>query len=290
MSLNRPLVISLGVLIGLFSPWLYNLWLFARADNLFSHILIVPAVTAYLVWAQGFRPGSSKPDFKMAGAILTIGGAVGLWYWWGENAATPPRDQLVFQGLIFVILLWGICALFLRRDSLRGAFFPLAFLVFMVPWPTSWVDGLESFLQHRSAEAAAWMFKLAGTPFFRDETYFALPGINLQVAPECSGIRSSVALFITSCVASYLFLRSTVTRLLLVAVVLPLAILRNGFRVFVIGELCVHVRPEMIDSYIHHHGGPIFFALSLVPFSLCLWLLLKWDRSLKISSPKQMAT
>jgi len=62
------------------------------------------------------------------------------------------------------------------------------------------------------------------------------------------------------------------------SVVLPIALARNGLRVFVIGELCVRIGPEMIDSYIHHHGGPIFFALSLIPFSLVLLWLVKADR------------
>jgi exosortase/archaeosortase family protein len=80
-------------------------------------------------------------------------------------------------------------------------------------------------------------------------------------------------LLVTSVVAGQVFLRSPAARWLLVAAVLPLAVLRNGFRVFVIGELCVQRGPEMIDSYIHHHGGPIFFALSLVPFCALLWFL-----------------
>jgi exosortase/archaeosortase family protein len=57
--------------------------------------------------------------------------------------------------------------------------------------------------------------------------------------------------------------------------VIPLALLRNGFRVFVIGELCVHVGPQMINSPIHHHGGPLFFVLSLPPFFLLLYFLRK---------------
>jgi exosortase/archaeosortase family protein len=60
--------------------------------------------------------------------------------------------------------------------------------------------------------------------------------------------------------------------------VIPLAFLRNGFRVFVLGELCVHLGPQMIDTPIHHHGGPIFFVLSLIPFSLLLYFLMKSDR------------
>jgi exosortase/archaeosortase family protein len=49
--------------------------------------------------------------------------------------------------------------------------------------------------------------------------------------------------------------------------------LRNGFRIMMIGLLCVNVGPEMIHSLIHRRGGPLFFALSLIPFLLALWWL-----------------
>ena len=121
-------------------------------------------------------------------------------------------------------------------------------------------------------------FNLAGTALVRDGTVFELPGIVLVVGQECSGIRSSWVLFITSLLASHLFLRSPRRRIVLVAFVIPLGILRNGFRILVIGLLCVHVGPHMIDSVIHHQGGPLFFALSLVPLFLLLWWLRHGER------------
>jgi len=48
----------------------------------------------------------------------------------------------------------------------------------------------------------------------------------------------------------------------------------------------VHVSPDMIDSFIHHHGGPIFFTLSLIPFFLLLFLLVRSERkSVSQSTP-----
>jgi exosortase/archaeosortase family protein len=108
---------------------------------------------------------------------------------------------------------------------------------------------------------------------------FRLPGISLEVAPECSGIHSTLVLFITSLLAGQLLLRRTWKRTVLWLAVIPLALLRNGFRVFVISELCVHVSPQMIDSPIHHHGGPVFFVLSLAPFFLLLYFLRKGERT-----------
>jgi exosortase/archaeosortase family protein len=105
-----------------------------------------------------------------------------------------------------------------------------------------------------------------------------LPNIALRVAQECSGIRSSWVLFITSVLASYLFLRSPWRRAVLVLFIFPLAILRNGFRIMVIGLLCVHIGPEMIHSIIHRRGGPLFFALSLIPLFLLPWWLWRGER------------
>jgi exosortase len=158
----------------------------------------------------------------------------------------------------------------------------------MVPLPDAAVAWLERASVIASAEATAMFFGVAGTALVRNGTVFELPGIVLQVARECSGIRSSWVLLITSILASHLFLQSPWRRAVLVAFVIPLGILRNGFRVFVIGMLCVHVGPHMIDSVIHHRGGPFFFALSLVPLFLLLWWLRRGERraaSLRAEAP-----
>jgi exosortase/archaeosortase family protein len=79
-------------------------------------------------------------------------------------------------------------------------------------------------------------------------------------------------------VASHLFLTSPWRRIVLVAFVIPLGIVRNAIRILTIGLLCVHVGPHMIDSAVHKHGGPFFFALSLVPLFLLMWWLWRQER------------
>ena len=148
----------------------------------------------------------------------------------------------------------------------------------MVPLPVSAEIGLETFLQHGSALAARLFFTLVDMPYVYEGLTFHLPAVNIQVAPECSGIHSSIILFITSAVAGYMFLRSPWKRAIFLFAVIPLGLLRNGFRVFVIGELCVHIGPEMIESWIHRRGGPVFFLLSLVPLFLLLYLLHRTER------------
>ena len=199
--------------------------------------------------------------------------------WTGLSLGT--QDATALSIFSFVLLLAGCSAFFLDGGTVRRAAFPLLFLIFMVPFPLALEQAIEAALQHGSAPPAYWFYKLAGTPVFKEGMVFQLPGMTLQIAPECSGIRSTIVLFMTSLLAGHLFLRSPWKRIVLVAVVLPLALLRNGFRVFVIGELCVHVGPHMIDSSVHHQGGPIFFGLSLIPFSFLTLCLVKSDRPVR---------
>ena len=92
-------------------------------------------------------------------------------------------------------------------------------------------------------------------------------------------------IFAVSLFAGHFLLRTPSRRTMLALAVVPIALLRNGFRIFTLGELCVNVDRNIIDSAFHHKGGPIFFALSLVPFlALLLWLR-KTEKPLWGSSP-----
>jgi exosortase C (VPDSG-CTERM-specific) len=185
--------------------------------------------------------------------------------------SSPANYDLTFTAIAFLCFLAAGGFLFLGLPWLKSAAFPLLFLLFAVPLPDNLLEWLETGLKVASAEVADVLFSLAGIPFLRDGQVFQLPGIAVEVARECSGIRSSWVLFMTSFLAAHLFLRAPWRRAVLVAVVIPLGILRNGFRILVIGFLCVQYGPQMINSPIHRRGGPLFFALSLVPLLAFLW-------------------
>jgi exosortase C (VPDSG-CTERM-specific) len=272
----------LALLTLLFLQPLTRLMGYAAHSDLHSHILLVPLITGYLLYLQRGRP-SAVYRSSIAGAV-TVGGigiaALAAGIAWRGNLSI--NDGLALMALAFVSFVAAGGFLFLGSKWMAAMAFPVAFLIFMIPLPDAAVDWLEKASMLASAEAAARYFDVAGTPLVRHGTVFELPGIVLQVAQECSGIRSSWILFITSLLASHVFLRTRWRRVVLVAFVIPLGILRNGFRILVIGLLCVYVGPEMIDSSIHHQGGPLFFALSLVPLSLLLWWLRRQEKRLNL--------
>lgn len=277
----RRFAVATGVLLLAFALPLFELVRHSLQSDLYSHIVLVPLVSLYFVWQQrGQLPGHSAPHRPTAAILLTAGLALFGIYWTARlgGRSLAAVDSFALSSLSFVLLLAGFCAWLLGRALFRALVFPLAFLLFMVPFPVFVETTIETFLQHGSAAVAHLYFKLAGTTVFVDGLTFQLPGITMLVAPECSGIHSSLALLIVSVVAGRFVLRSPWRRLTLALAVIPLALLRNGLRVFVIGELCVHYGPDMIHSFIHRRGGPIFFALSLVPFFLLLALLVRSER------------
>ena len=282
-DLPLRLLIAGAALIAAFGWALYHWGRFALESELYSYTLLVPLVSAYLIGQDLKSPDSAKgsKSFRGLGAglvalgLLASGAAL---YLKVTGATLVPQDLVAVGTLPFVLLIAGLCAWELDGPRFRQVAFALAFLIFMVPFPLALEHAIESFLQHGSAPPAYWLFNLVGTPVFRENLVFHLPGITLQIAPECSGIRSTLVLFMTSLLAGHLFLRSTWKQGVLAVAVIPLALARNGFRVFTIGQLCVSVGPHMIDSPIHHRGGPLFFALSLIPFFFLVYLLVRSDR------------
>lgn len=281
--------VCFGLLILAFAPTLFTLAIHVANSELDSYVLLVPFISGYLVY---IRRGQLPKDGSLScglGIAAAMAGFAVLGFAQFRGSPVQPlsdNDYLSLMTLSFLCFLTAGIFFFLGRKWMTAAAFPIGFLIFMIPMPDAMVNALETASRLASTEAANLLFIVSDTPFLRDGTVFQLPTIKIQVAQECSGIRSSWVLFITSLIASNLFLRTPWRRVALVAFVIPLGIVRNGFRILVIGLLCVHLGPHMIHSVIHRRGGPFFFGLSLIPLFLLLWWLRRSEaKQGKIGSP-----
>ena len=288
-DLPRPHRSRVGGYVGyllaltlLFIQPLCRLMSYAAQSDLHSHILLVPLITGYLLYIQRERPSAAFRS-SIAGAVIVGGiGIAALTAGVEWRGSLSANDGLALLTLAFVSAIAAGGFLFFGSKWMAAVAFPVAFLIFMVPLPDGAVDWLEKASMLASAEVAAVYFNVLGTALVRHGTVFELPGIVLRVDRACSGIHSTWVLFICSLLASHLFLKTRWRRIVLVALVFPLGILRNGFRILVVALLCVHVGPQMIDSLIHRRGGPLFFALSLVPLLLLLLWLRRQEMRLKL--------
>jgi exosortase C (VPDSG-CTERM-specific) len=284
---------ALAALSFLFCVPLHRLAEFSFHSILYSYIPLVPLICLGMVLMRlGDLPAASAPDRKMCILLALAGAAVLAEAWLQRRSGTESQGQglLTMTSTAFALFVAAISAWFWGRPVLRWAAFPLGFLFLIAPFPERLTDFAESALQHASAATANAFFELSGTPVFRNgDLAFQLPGIRLQVAPECSGLHSTLALAITSLPAGYFFLRSPWKRAVLSLAAFPLGILRNGFRIFTIGELCVHIGPQMFNSYIHRSGGWIFFIISLGLFFPFLILLVRSERPAATTLPPSLA-
>jgi len=276
--------VYLVILCGAFALPLREFVRYAAHSEVHSYVLLIPCVTAYLIyirWQHLSRELSTSWGYALPLAAAGAGALFASLHFTelGQN------DYMTLIALSFVCSVIAGTFLFLGSKWARTAMFPLFFLAFMIPLPEAAVDFLENASKEASAEVANWLFLISGTPALRTGTVFQLPGITIMVAKECSGIRSTLVLLITSLLAANMFLRTTWRRALLVGVVIPLGLLRNGFRILVISLLCVHIGPEMIHSPIHRRGGPIFFVASLIPLFVVLW----WLRRADVAAQQQRA-
>lgn len=270
------------VLALIYALPLYGLVRHCLENQLWSHVLLIPWISLYLIWLKRRQLPPAASSFSLYAAIPLVLGVAAIsasWIIKPSLSDLASTDYLSLTTLSFVLFVLAGAAWILGPVRTRTFAFPLTFLLFMVPLPTFLTHAIETFFQHTSAEAASLMLGLSQTSVLRDGLVFKLPGITIEVAEECSGIRSTLVLFITSLVGAYLFFQSRTHRAVLALAVIPIAIIRNGFRIFTIAMLCVHVSPDMIHSWIHRRGGPLFFALSLIPFFALLLYLYRRERT-----------
>ena len=187
-DLPRPQRLRIGgcvayvvLLTLLFIRPLTRLMLYAADSDVHPHILLVPLVTAYLLYVKR-RPVSAGYRSSILGTV-TVGGiglaALAAGIGWRGNVSL--NDELALMALAYVSFVAAGVFLFLGSKWMAAAAFPAALLIFMVPLPDAARHWLERASALASAEAAAPYFNMAGTPFVRHGTVFELPGIALEV-------------------------------------------------------------------------------------------------------------
>ena len=268
----------LAVSLGAFARPLWELLRLSLSQDTYSHIVLIPFVSAGLVWMRSpKRAGEPQiPSRALGAAVFAAGLAIlGLNWRFGTILLDGSALSLTILSLLFVV--WaGVLYLYGAR-TFHANLFPLLFLLLFVPLPRALVDQCIRWLQNGSSDVTYALFRLTGTPVLRHGNLFAVPQFTIEVAKECSGIRSAVAMFITCLLAGYLFLRSSWARLALLAAAMPMLVIKNGIRIVTLTLLSIHVDPGFLSGRLHHEGGFLFFLVGLV----ILWPVLLWLQKLE---------
>lgn len=274
-----------GCLAIVFGSPLVSLFHLALEKDYCTHILIIPATSVLLACLdrdQIFR--EVRPLYFWSAPIFIVGAA--LYLLAARQSQKLLGNSLSETTLSFVILVIAVFISCFGTGAFRRASFPLLFLLLVVPLPPAMLNRLIYFLQDGSTLIAYGLFQLLGVPVFRDHFALQLPHFTIEVAEECSSIRSSLALFITGLVAARLFLRKPWTRWLLVALMIPLSVFKNAVRIVTLCLLALHVDPRFLTGKLHRDGGILFYLIALVILCVVLQILRSAEkRCLVAASP-----
>jgi exosortase len=196
---------------------------------------------------------------------------------WRVGMGSGANEQLTLYLLALVILWLAGFALFFGRAALVQGRFALLFLFLSVPLPEFLLGRAIYFLQAGSAAIVAPLFDVMDVPYLRSGFVFHLAHLNIEIAQECSGIRSSMAVLILALLAAHFYLRSGWKQLVFVACSLLVMIIKNGIRIAVLTILAIRVDPSFLFGRLHRDGGVVFFLLGLALLVPILWLLARGE-------------
>jgi len=244
-------------------------------DDRNIEIVLGPVLCLFLLYRERakifsiarFSPGFGIPPLLLA-VLLSL---VLLRY-----PASGDRSRSLPAAILAVILVWTAAfVLCYGTRSFMAALFPFCCLFLMVPVPTAWMDGISVALEHGSADVSYALLRLIGIPVFRQGMRFSLPGLDVEVAPECSGIRACLVFVMMAILMSRVYLRSNSRRWALVLMTIPIAIFKNAVRIVILSSLSVYVNRAILDSPLHHRGGPVFALIGVAIFVPLLYALQK---------------
>ena len=244
----------------------------------YTHIVLIPLVSVYLICLKRSIILNLQTYNAVAGVPTMIAGALlyGGCRMMGQNL--DDNNFTALAALSVFIFVNGSFILIYGLKAYRAALFPLLFLIFIIPLPTALMDSFIDLLQIGSTEFTNLLFMASGVPFMRDGFVFHLPNISVEVARQCSGIRSCMAIFIVAILAGYMFLQSTWKIIFLAISAVLIAMFKNGIRIVTLSLLSNYVDPRILQSDLHREGGIPFFIVALILLAPILFFLMRSEK------------
>jgi len=257
----------------------------AIQNDEYTHILLILPISALLIfqsWSERKRSGEIGstthahrqwlPAAVLLPACLILLALVSGAKWSEESGTGLALKMALLIGwwIASFLFCFGVPAFRLNR-------FALLFLFWMVPLPVPVVDRIVRVLQVGSAITTNWLFEIFRVPVIRDGTTLQIPGLEVRVEAECSSIRTSLILFVTTIVLVHLLLRAPWRKLFVVLVAIPLSVAKNALRIFIIAMLTTRVDPSYLHGRLHRQGGTVFLLLGIAVILLLIWMLRRGD-------------
>jgi len=237
---------------------------------------------------------NSEPDYSHGYFVLPLA-IVFLWARW--DSFPGICDRICWPGLSLIlaalalrylsarfyldpldgwsILLWlaGVVWLFGGPRLLAWSGPSIAFLFFMIPLPWKVETMARVPLQRVATSISVWVLQLLGQPAMAEGNTIFINDVPLEVAEECSGLR--IFMGIVALAFAYLILvkRSWWERGILLASVVPVALIANCARIVITAYLNQVWTSEAAHDRIHDWMGFVMIPFAALLFGLVLFYL-----------------
>ncbi len=269
------LVTYLPVIYDLVKDWWHD-------DN-YSHGFLVPLVSAYFLWRRRDELRTTTYRYTPAGWIMIafaltvyITGTAGAEYF-------TTRTSLVF-------LIFGLTWTFGGKNALKIAWFPIAFLLFMIPIPYVMYYSATFPLQLLASKVSSAGLDVIGVPHVRQGNIIHLPGYSLEVAEACSGMRSLVSLLALGAAYARLTQPRLRWQIILFLSTVPIALAANAFRVWITALGAYAISPKMAEDFLHEFSGIVVFVVSFVFLFILGGIFYWWQRRKKQPSSPSVSS
>lgn len=266
---NKPPFTSLAIywpllvgVLALYLPTYYALATGAWNTEAEAHGPIVLAVSIYLAWNMRGKAAQLQNETLRKQTTL---GWISLLF--GLVCYVIGRSQnilLLETGSQFPVFL-GILLMTIGWRGVKLFWFPLFFLLFMVPPPGVILDAVTSPLKQQVSHLASHFLYIAGYPIARSGVVITIGQYQLLVADACSGLHSIVSLSAMGLLYLYLMHHTSVLRnLILIALIIPIAIVTNVARVMILALITYYFGDEAGQGFLHGFAGIMIFVVAVL--------------------------
>lgn len=250
--------VGLGLLV-LYVPTYVRLTRDFWVQEEYAHGPIILAMVLWLAWrARDALIGDTATLHPTIGGSLLL---IGLLSYVLGRSQYIPLLEVGSQ----VPVLAGSLLLVRGLAALHRLWFPIFFLVFLVPLPGIIIDPLTGELKHLVSAIAETLLYTAGYPIARSGIVLSIGPYQLLVADACSGLHS---LFSTAALGLlYIYLTDNGSMLrngALVASLLPIAFVANVIRVLALVLVTFHFGEQAGQGFIHGFSGILLFVVGLL--------------------------
>ena len=248
---------------------LYNIW---NLKPEYSHGVIIPLLSAFLIWRQREQLRSLPFTGSWTGLVLIAIGLVLRFI----GAATTMHT---FEHYAFLFVLYGLVFSLTGPVIFRRLWMPLIILIFAVPLPSFFNNSLSLHLQLLSSELGVWVIRAAGISVLLEGNIIDLGSYQLEVAEACSGLRYLLPLMTLSFIIAYLFRAPLWKRAVVFLSSIPITVIMNSLRIGFIGITVEHWGSGMAEGALHDFEGWLVFMLSTAAVVLTAFGLSRVGRS-----------